>query len=139
MWEARRVGRNPDTGAVAAATARACLVYVLVVSTSGQTWYFCLPVTVSLALGWRTRLAQVSAAYALLALPALYLSYYLRDSTPLVVFAAYGVLPLAPLLWRGRSGARARAHVPPAIGVGDDKQRADGHPVAGAIMEQAGR
>jgi hypothetical protein len=97
VWELRRVWSEPTAAGVARACARSCLVYVLVASISVQSWYFCLPVALALGLGWRTGLAQVSVGYSVLALPALYLNYYLRASTPLAVNVLYGLLPLLPL------------------------------------------
>jgi hypothetical protein len=97
LWEARQVWRNPTPAAVACALARSTLVYVLAVSMSVQTWYLCLPVTVALTLGWRAPVARLSLAYAALALPALYLNYYLRDLTPGWVFVAYALIPLLVL------------------------------------------
>jgi hypothetical protein len=96
LWEVRRVWRDTSPSSVARACARSCLVYVLIVSTSVQTWYFYLPVALALGLGWRNSLARVAVGYSLLALPALYLSYYLRDSTPLGVQLVYGLAPIAP-------------------------------------------
>jgi hypothetical protein len=98
VWEARRVWRNPSPAAVACALARSSLVYILVVSMSVQTWYLCLPLTLALTLGWRQPIARVSLAYAALALPALYLNYFLRDLTPGWVFVAYAFIPLLVLL-----------------------------------------
>jgi hypothetical protein len=98
LWEVRQVWRDPNRGGIARALARSSLVYVLLVSTSVQTWYFCLPLTVALALGWRRRIARLALAYSALALPALYLSYYLRDLTPGWVFVAYAVVPLLVLV-----------------------------------------
>jgi hypothetical protein len=133
VWETRRVCATPTAAAVTRATARSCLIYILLVSTSVQTWYFCLPVALALGLGWRSVLAQVAVGYSLLVLPALYLSYYVRDALPLAVFIAYGLLPLLPILW-----ARARAHEPAAVGVRDDEDRPERHRNPGAVMEQAG-
>jgi hypothetical protein len=98
VWEARRVWSDANAAAVVRATARACLIYILVVSTSTQPWYFCLPVAVTVILGWRSSLTRVIVGYSLLALPALYLSYYLRDATPGGVNFVYGLAPLAPAL-----------------------------------------
>lgn len=108
VWEMRRVIASPFAPSIAAATARSCLIYILLVSTSMQSWYFCLPVAVALTLGWRHVLSQVSVGYSLLALPALYLSYYLRDSTPLAVFVLYALVPLIPV---ARDLSRRRAHL----------------------------
>jgi hypothetical protein len=98
VWETRRVWLCPDATSVARASGRACLVYVLLVSTSVQTWYFCLPVALVVGFGWRATLTRVTIAYSVLALPALYLSYYLRESTPLLVNLVYGLTPLLPLV-----------------------------------------
>ncbi len=97
-WETRRVWRDPSRGGVGRGIARSALVYVLLVSTSVQTWYLCLPVSVAAALGWRRRLTRLTLAYSALALPALYLSYYLREKTPGWVFLVYGFGPLLVLL-----------------------------------------
>jgi hypothetical protein len=137
VWEARRVWTVASPGAVAAALARSSLIYIVAVSTSVQTWYFCLPVAVAAALGCRSRLTRVTLAYSVLALPALYLSYYLRDSTPGWVMAVYGVAPLLLLVPDLAAWARARAHVPAPERVGDDEQRAGRHRLASAIVEQA--
>jgi len=94
LWEAHRVWRNRTPAAVAGALARSTLVYVLAVSMSVQTWYLCLPVSVALTLGVRQPISLVALAYAALALPALYLNYYLRDLTPGWVFVAYALIPL---------------------------------------------
>jgi hypothetical protein len=93
-WETRRVWREPNRVGVGRAVARSSLVYVLLVAASVQTWYLCLPVSVAAALGWRSRLTRLTLAYSALALPALYLSYYLRDNTPGWVFLVYGLTPL---------------------------------------------
>jgi alpha-1,6-mannosyltransferase len=93
-WETRRVWREPNRVGVGRAVARSSLVYVLLVAASVQTWYLCLPVSVAAALGWRSRLTRLTLAYSALALPALYLSYYLRDNTPGWVFLVYGLAPL---------------------------------------------
>jgi hypothetical protein len=114
IWELRRVWVCPNAASVARASARACLVYVLVVSTSVQTWYYCLPVALALGLGWRTTLARVTIGYSLLALPALYLSYYLRGNTPFVIYVVYGLAPLLPLAFESFR-ARARAHKPARV------------------------
>ena len=120
IWEIRQVWSDPNRRGVARALARSTLIYVLVVSTSVQTWYFCLPLTVALGLGWRSRIARLTLAYSAVALPALYLSYYLRELTPGWVFVAYALVPLAvfiPDLVRRRSARptdkyvfRAQAH-----------------------------
>jgi hypothetical protein len=110
VWESRRVWAEPGHGqrvaAVARATARSCLIYVLVVSTSVQTWYFCLPVALAVVLGWRATFTRVTVAYSLLALPALHLNYYLRESMPLWVNLVYGLAPLV-LLARGSAATVA--------------------------------
>jgi hypothetical protein len=98
VWEARRVWADPSRAALARGLARSCLVYVLIASTSVQPWYFCLPLSVALLLGWRRRIARLSLAYSALALPTLYLSYYLRESTPAWVFLAYAFVPLVVLV-----------------------------------------
>jgi hypothetical protein len=98
LWEVRRVWGDTSPPSIARACARSCLVYVLMVSMSVQTWYFYLPVALALALGWRNSLARVTVGYSVLALPALYLSYYLRDSTPFGVYLVYGLAPIAPTL-----------------------------------------
>jgi hypothetical protein len=158
VWESRRIWSAPGSEpgqlvtAVARATARACLIYVLIVSTSVQTWYFCLPVGMAVLLGWRATFTRVTIAYSLLALPALYLSYYLRESTPLWVYLVYGLGPLV-LLARGsadtiaewlqaarpRSSTGARTHEPAAEAVGDDRHRAGRHEVPRAIVKQGRR
>jgi Dolichyl-phosphate-mannose-protein mannosyltransferase len=138
VWEFRQVlsGSDPEhnVASVARASARSCLIYVLVVSTSVQTWYFCLPVSLAVVLGWRATFTRVTVAYSLLALPALYLNYYLRESTPLWVAVVYGLAPLVLAL-----PTRARTHEPAADVVGDDEQRAGRHRVPGAIVKQARR
>jgi hypothetical protein len=97
-WEARRVWREPNRMGVGQALARSVLVYVLLVSTSVQTWYLCLPVAVAATLGWHRPLTRLTLAYSALALPALYLSYYLRENTPGWVFLVYGLGPLLVFL-----------------------------------------
>ena len=139
VWEARRVWTQASPAAVARALARSSLIYILAVSTSVQTWYFCLPVAVAAALGVRRRLTQVTLAYSLLALPVLYVNYYLRDSTPVWVYLVYGVAPLLLLAPGLATRARARAHVPAAEAVGHDEQRAGRHGLPHAIVEEARR
>ena len=139
VWEARRVWTQASPAAVARALARSTLIYVLAVSTSVQTWYFCLPVAVAVALGWRWRVTQVGLAYSLLALPALYLNYYLRDSTPGWVNLVYGLAPLLLVIPDLAAWARARAHVPAAERVGDDEQRAGRNRLPRAVVEEARR
>jgi hypothetical protein len=97
-WEARRLWVDPRRAAVARAVARASLVFVVLVSTSVQTWYFCLPVSIAILLGLREPVARLALAYAALALPALYLSYYLREQTPGWVFVVYACAPLLVLM-----------------------------------------
>jgi len=139
VWEARRVWTQASPAAVARALARSTLIFVLAVSTSVQTWYLCLPVAVAVALGWRWRVTQVGLAYSLLALPALYLNYYLRDSTPGWVNLVYGVAPLLLVIPDLAAWARARAHVPAAERVGDDEQRAGRNRLPRAVVEEARR
>ncbi len=119
IWEARRVWSDANVAAVVRASARSCLIYVLVVSTSMQPWYFCLPVALTVLMGWRSGLSWAIVGYSVLAAPALYLSYYLRDATPLGVTLVYGLAPLAPVLtaWFVRRGG-TRPHEPAAAGVG---------------------
>jgi hypothetical protein len=117
VWEARRVLGDPTRATMASALARSALVYVLVASTSVQTWYFCLPLAVALVLGWRRRIARLTLAYSALALPALYVSYYLRDSTPAWIYLVYACAPLlvlAPDVLRAqrRTAAAAMAATP---------------------------
>jgi hypothetical protein len=138
VWEARRVWLHASPAAVARALARSSLIYILAVSTSVQTWYFCLPVAVAAALGLR-RLTQVTLAYSLLALPALYVNYYLRDSTPVWAYFVYGAAPLLLLVPDLAAGAGPRAHVPAAEAIGHDEQRAGRHRLPGAIVEEASR
>jgi hypothetical protein len=97
-WETRQVWRDPRRAAIATALARSCLVYVLLVSTSFQTWYLCLPISLVALLGCRDRLTRVTLAYAAMALPALYVSYYLRAGTPGWVWIADAACPLLVLL-----------------------------------------
>jgi hypothetical protein len=137
LWEARRVWLDRSAPAVVRASARACLIYVVFASTSTQTWYFCLPLAIAVLLGWRAGLTRVVVGYSVLALPALYLHYYLRDGTPLWVNPAYGLLPLAPaLIARVRRRAAARPHEQPAaVGAG----HAAGSGNTPARMEEARR
>ena len=138
-WESRRVWCSPGAASVARASARASLVYVLLVSTSMQPWYLCLPVSLAVVLGWGSSLTRVTIGYSLLALPALYLHYYLRGATPAWVDVLYALLPvlgLAPALHRW---AGPRGHEPAAQAVGHDVERAGRHAVAVAIVEQRGR
>jgi hypothetical protein len=139
VWEGRRVWCDPGRMTVARALARSSLLYVLVVSTSMQTWYLCLPLSLAVALGWRRRLSQVTLMYGALALPALYSSYYLRELTPAWVFLGYGLAPLLALAVFSAARARSRAHIPAAQRVGDHEQRADRHGVSTAVMEEARR
>ena len=92
-----------------------------------------------MALGWWWRVTQVGLAYSLLALPAMYLNYYLRDSTPGWVNLVYGVAPLLLVIPDLATWARARAHVPAAEGVGDDEQRAGRNRLPRAVVEEARR
>src|SRR3954462_1191227 len=116
IWETRQVWSEPTRASVARGLARSSLLYVLLVSTSVQTCYFCLPLTIAIALGCRRRIARLSLAYSALALPALYLSYYLREATPGWVFLAYALLPLLVLVPDGLAAwTRPRAHVPAAL------------------------
>jgi hypothetical protein len=116
VWETRQVWSDPGRAAVARAVARGSLVFVVLVSTSVQTWYFCLPVSIAILLGLREPVARLALAYGALALPALYLSYYLREQTPGWVFVVYAFAPLLVLMpelraWR----SRARGGVPGAV------------------------
>jgi hypothetical protein len=96
IWEARRVLTEASVAAVARACARSTLIYVLVVSTSVQAWYFVLPVTIAAVLGCSTSQTRITISYALLALPVLSVYYYLRELTPGWMYIVYGT---APLLW----------------------------------------
>ena len=107
VWEARRLWREPSRAGIAQALATSGLIYILVVSTSVQTWYLCLPVSLVATLGWHRRLTRLTLAYSVLALPALYISYYLRDSTPDWIFLVYGLTPL--LVFVPAMAARIRA------------------------------
>jgi hypothetical protein len=98
--EARRVWRDPTPRAIVRATAGSTLVFILVVSSSLQPWYFALPVALAVLLGWRSMMTRVVIGYSVLGLPALYLAYYLRESTPEIVFVVYALAPLLPLLAR---------------------------------------
>jgi hypothetical protein len=49
-------------------------------------------------LGWRATLTRVILGYSVLALPAIYLNYYMRDATPAWVNLVYALAPLAPVL-----------------------------------------
>lgn len=135
IWEGRRIARRPLPESIAAAAARSCLIYVLLVSTSVQTWYFCLPVALALARGWEPALSRITVGYSLLALPALYLSYYLRDLTPLPVFIAYGLVPLVPLI---RPSARLASDEHAVTSAHGEQERVGRAPVASAVMEQPG-
>jgi hypothetical protein len=126
-WEARCVWADPTRGAIARGLARSCLVYVLVASTSVQTWYFCLPLSVALVLGWRRRVSRISLAYSALALPVLYLSYYLRDSMPAWIFLVYACAPLAVLV-PDLLAAQRRLRVSPLVASAEE--RAAPEPVA---------
>ena len=139
VWEWRRVWSEATPAAVARALARSSLIYIVAVSTSVQTWYYCLPVAVAVALGCRWRVTQLTLAYSVLALPALYLSYYLRDGTPLWVNLVYGLAPLVLLVPELAARARARPHVPATETVGDDEQRARRHGATPAVVEESSR
>ena len=142
VWEGRRVWCDPSRMSVARALARSSLLYVLLVTTSMQTWYLCLPVSVAVALGSRRRFTQLTLLYSALALPALYLSYYLRESTPGWVFLVYGLAPLAVVALESAvstTRAGARAHVPASLRIRDHEQAAGGDGVPGAVMEEARR
>jgi hypothetical protein len=118
IWEARRVWSDADVGAVARASARSCLIYIMVVSTSMQPWYFCLPVALTVLMGWRSALTWAIVGYSVLAVPALYLSYYLREATPTGVALVYGLAPLAPVLIAAlRRRAGTGPHKPAAVRV----------------------
>ena len=56
LVEARCVVRMPTPDSIARATARSVLIYVLLVSTSVQTWYCCLPIAAALKLGWSSHM-----------------------------------------------------------------------------------
>ncbi|MCA1645228.1 MAG: hypothetical protein LC797_07070 [Chloroflexi bacterium] len=135
IWETRRVWSDASATAVIRASARSCLVYVLVVSTSVQPWYFCLPVAMAVLLGWRAGLTRVIVGYSLLAAPALYLSYYLREATPFGVSLVYGLVPLAPLApalsgWLvRRAAARAREPASPQPNAGAAQTHAPHQPM----------
>jgi hypothetical protein len=138
-WETRRVLCSPSAACIARATARASLLYVLVVATSMQPWYLCLPLSLAVVLGCRSSLARVAIGYSLLALPALYLHYYLRGQTPAWVDVVYALGPLVALTPALQRRAGARRHGPAAEIVGHDVERAGRHAVAAAVMEQGGR
>jgi alpha-1,6-mannosyltransferase len=143
LWEARSVWLDPTRRGIARGLVRACLVYILVVSTSVQTWYFCLPVAVVVLFGVRSGLTQLCLAYAALALPALYLSYYLRDATPGWVFVGYAFGPLLVLLPMLTSHGRrflVRSDVP--VGLDhvalDPRSHADAQPAGALARDEPG-
>lgn len=137
LLEARQVLRVPTPPTIVRATARSLLVYILLVSTSVQPWYACLPVTLAVLLGWHDRFTRVTIGYSLLALPALYVHYYLRASTPAWVDVGYA---LAPVAWLTISLLRARAGADkPAAGVRHDDDRAGRHRLTSAVVEQLRR
>jgi hypothetical protein len=51
IWEARQIARIAGVVTVARATARACLVSIVLVSPSVQPWYFSLPLALAVVLG----------------------------------------------------------------------------------------
>jgi hypothetical protein len=125
LWEARRVWSDRSAVAVVRASARACLIYIVFASTSTQTWYFCLPLAIAVLLGWRASLTQVVVGYSVLALPALYLHYYLRDGMPFWVNPVYGLVPLVPALTaRLRRRPVAPLPEPAPVGVGPGASQA---------------
>jgi hypothetical protein len=136
VWEARRIWADPSRAALARGLARSCLVYVLVASTSVQTWYFCLPLSIALVLGWRRRIARISLAYSALALPALYLSYYLRESMPAWIFLVYAAAPLLVLLPDALHAFRPPRVAPAA---GRTGERHAPQAVPSPVMERASR
>ena len=105
-------------------------------STSVQTWYFCLPLSIALVLGWRRRIARISLAYSALALPALYLSYYLRESTPAWIFLVYACAPLAVLIPDALRALRP-PRVAPALASARQRQAPQATP--SPVMERASR
>jgi hypothetical protein len=143
IWEARRVWSDPGRGTIARALARSSLVYILLVSTSVQTWYLCLPVSIAVGLGWRRPLSLLTLGYSVLALPALYLSYYLREHTPGWVYLAYGFGPLlvlglalAAARYRSRHDQR-RLLVRPDVPVGLDNLSLDSRSGANAGADRS--
>jgi hypothetical protein len=96
--QARRVWQEPTPRVVVRATALSSLVFILVVSSSLQPWYFALPLALAVLLGWGDSLTRVVAGYTVLGLPVLYLAYYLRDGLPEAVWLVYALAPLLPLL-----------------------------------------
>jgi hypothetical protein len=81
--------------ALIAASTRTFLVFLVLVSTQVQAWYFSWPLALGVLLGWRDTTARVAIAYSVL-FP---LVAYVREETsqnpvdPLLV--AYAILPLA--------------------------------------------
>jgi hypothetical protein len=105
-WEVRRVWRDPSATSVIRASVRSSLVYILVVSTSVQVWYFALPLALAALLGWRSALSRLAIGYTLVALPVLYASYYLRELTPMSAWLAYWLGP--PLVIAAIEGWKQR-------------------------------
>ena len=102
LWEARYVSRNPNANAIAAANARSCLVFIVLISPTIQPWYYSLSLALAVVLGASRTLGRLAIGYTLLALPVLYLHYYLREATPGWVDVLYGFAPLLPILLQTR-------------------------------------
>jgi hypothetical protein len=105
-WETRRIWLDPRASSVARAVACSALLYVVLVSTSMQTWYFCLPLSAAMMLGLRAPVARLALVASGVALPVLYLSYYLRAQTPGTVFVLYACVPLVVVLLAAHSARR---------------------------------
>jgi hypothetical protein len=82
----------------------------VLVSPSVQPWYFSLPLALAVVLGASSTVGMVTIGYTVLALPVLYLQYYLRDATPFWVNMAYGLAPLLPLFCRWARPSPQRTH-----------------------------
>jgi hypothetical protein len=75
-------------------------------------------VALTVLMGWRSALTWAIVGYSVLAVPALYLSYYLREATPIGVTLVYGLAPLAPVLIAAlRRRAGTGPHKPAAVRV----------------------
>jgi hypothetical protein len=103
VWEARRIWRDPGLLAVLEAGLRGYLLALMLVVTQVLSWYFTWPLALAAVLGWRSTLARVAVAYAVVYLPVFYAIHADLVPNPAPLLLAWAVLPLVIVLGSLRS------------------------------------
>jgi hypothetical protein len=120
-WELRRVWRSGRVMTALEAATRGYLVALLLVVTQVLSWYFTWPLAVAAVLGWRSTLARVAVAYAVLYLPVFYAIHADLVPNPALLLVAWASLPLliVPGSLRSRRESRDATNVAREPSAGD--------------------